>query len=141
MVAIECSTEMKFEAKKEESELKELLHRVTVEEANEPGTFISDIRNIKAKIEAIETEKYKASLIRTRAEIYTAGQMPTKRALADEKSHAKRNEISQIEFNGAVTEEQHQIQLAFFFNIAKTLSLTKSLKQVSTAFSSRNFLS
>lgn len=52
-------------------------------------------------------------MIRARAEQFTAGEMPTKRALADEKRYAKRNEISRIEFNGVVTEQLHEIQLAF----------------------------
>lgn len=113
LFAIERSTEIKFHDRKEEKELRNLLQLVTLEEAKAPGLFTEDLRTIKAKIERLEIEKYKGAAIRARTERLIGGEMPTKRSLADEKSHARRNEIHNIEHEGAFLTEQAEIERVF----------------------------
>lgn len=113
IAAIERSTEIKFNDRKEEKELRDLLQLITVEEAKAPGLFTEDLRTTKAKIERIEVEKYKGAAIRARTERLIGGEMPTKRSLADERSHARRNEIHNIEHEGIFLTEQVEIEGAF----------------------------
>lgn len=70
-------------------------------------------------------------MIRTREEKFAADEMPTKRALTDEKRYAKRNEISRIEFKRYSQNSSTKYKTGVL-NITKTTSLLKSLNAVST---------
>lgn len=113
LLAIERSVEIKHKDRKEENELRNLLQLITVEEAKAPGLFTEDLRVIKAKLERLEVEKYKGAAIRSRTQRLIGGEMPTKRSLADEKSHARRNEIREIEHEGIVLTGQSELEGVF----------------------------
>lgn len=113
MMAIERAGKLHYLEKKEEKDLRSLLMELTKEETRTPGYFSEDIRNIKAKIEKLEVEKYKGAAIRARVERLLVGEQPTKRALADEKSYARKHEIRQIEYGGMMKMAQSDIKKAF----------------------------
>lgn len=113
MIAIERSTELKFNERKEEKELRNLLLLLTAEEAKAPGLFSDDIRSVKAKIENLEVEKYKGAAIRARSERLLAGEAPTKRSMADEKRHARSKEIPVIIDEGLEKRDQVEIENVF----------------------------
>lgn len=114
MQAIERGTAIKKERQKQESFLRTCLQAMVEEESRVPGTFKDEIKATKAKLELIDAERYHAALVRARAEKLIAGEMPTKRALGTEKRYARRNEITEIEYNGVVSGENTEIERAFF---------------------------
>lgn len=112
--AIERSSLLKHEATKQEALLRANLEALLAEECIKPGEYKNDIRTVKQKLEAIDTERYRGALVRARAEKITAGEMPSKRALGLEKWHARRNDIVEIENNGTITRDTNIIETVFF---------------------------
>lgn len=64
-------------------------------------------------MEAIDTEKYRAAVIRARAERLWFDGTPNKRAIEDEKRYARINEIRQINYRDDVTSDMNMIPQAF----------------------------
>lgn len=61
-----------------------------------PGEFTAEIRKVKQKLDALETERYPRAMVRARAERIIADETPTKRALSTEKWYARRNHIAEV---------------------------------------------
>ncbi|MDD9361347.1 MAG: hypothetical protein PV344_00195, partial [Anaplasma sp.] len=113
LVAIERSSNIQFQRRERERQLKrnlEALHRL---ETQNPGTAMEDIRNIKAELDKLYQEKYRGAVIRSRSEKYLLGEQPTKRALSDEKKYALSKEIREIECNGTSSKDRNIIQQCF----------------------------
>ncbi|KAH9359850.1 hypothetical protein HPB48_002449 [Haemaphysalis longicornis] len=106
-IAIERSSQVCREERREQNELRNLLAQLL------PGSFTSVIKSVKMEIEAKDAEKYKGAAIRARGEKLLAGEQPTKRALADQKSYARKQEISRTVYCGAIKEEPKAIMNAF----------------------------
>lgn len=56
-----------------------------MQEGKQPGTCTEEMRTVKQKLEAIDTERYRGAIVRARAQRLLAGEMPTKRAFGLEK--------------------------------------------------------
>ncbi|MDD9361355.1 MAG: hypothetical protein PV344_00245, partial [Anaplasma sp.] len=111
--AIERSSNIQFQRREREKQLKrnlEALHRL---ETQNPGTCMEDIRNIKTELDKLYQEKYRGAVIRSRSEKYLLGEQPTKRALSDEKKYALSKEIREIDFNGTTSNDRKTIQQCF----------------------------
>lgn len=76
------------------------LQAMVFEETRAQGAFKEET---KSKLEQIDAERYHAALVRARAEKSIVGETPTKRALGTGKRYARRNEMTQIEYNGTVS--------------------------------------
>lgn len=111
--AIERSTLIKHEERKEEKQLRELLANLGREEEKMPGMFMHDIKGIKVRLEGLDAQKYRGAAIRARAEKWLTGEMPTKRVLSDEKRYARSSEIADIEYKGQIRSDQSGIASAF----------------------------
>ena len=96
-----------------------------------------EIKEVKQKLEAVDVERYRGAVVRARAERLWSGEVPTKRAVADEKSYATRNEIRAIEYKNEVTKDKTQIEHAF---VEYFLQLLGGVKQDSSTYV-RHFLS
>lgn len=112
--AIERSSCIKYEEKRKENLLRANLQKLIALENKNPGMFKGDIGQIKHKLEVIDQDRYLGALVRARAEHWTFGEAPTKRALGIEKTQARRNMIKEIETNGYVTSEKEEVERAFF---------------------------
>lgn len=112
--AIERASCIRFEQNEKETSLRELLKTLTEQEGKQPGVYKDDIWQTKQKLEILDEERYHGALVRARAVQAIAGERPTKRALGLEKAHARRNHISQIDWNGETSEDNKHIERAFF---------------------------
>lgn len=100
--------------KRNETLLRYNLQTLIKEQCRMPGAFKDDICTLKAKLELIDRERYRGALVRARAGRLIAGETPTKRALGLEKRIARRNEIAEIEYSGALTREKEEIERVFY---------------------------
>ncbi|KAM7306544.1 uncharacterized protein ISCGN_010247 [Ixodes scapularis] len=113
MAAIERSSTLNYQKKKEGDVLRRQLNGfVTLESAN-PGEFMREIKECKSKLELIDVEKYRGAIVRARSDKLWLGEAPTKRALCDEKSYAQRNDIREICYGTTVTRDRAVIERAF----------------------------
>lgn len=114
MKALERASIIKNEEKKIEKVLRLNLEMLVKEECRMPGACKDDICSVKEKLEILDKERYRGALVRARAERFITGEAPTKRALSLEKRYARRNEITEVECDGAVTSDRVEIERAFF---------------------------
>lgn len=112
--AVERSVAIKREERIKETILRDNLEKLTREECRMPGEFMSEIRTVKHKLDALETERYRGAMVRARAERIIADEAPTKRALGTEKWHARRNHIAEVEWQGVITSDKDDIENCFF---------------------------
>lgn len=111
--AIERAGALRRQQRKEETELQSRLDFYLNAETAAPGTFAREIKEVKSKLEVINTERYRGAVLRARAEKIYMGENPTKRALSDEKSYASRNEIKAIMYRDEVVRDEKLIRRAF----------------------------
>lgn len=78
-----------------------------------PGGTATEIKQVKAELQAFQDIKYCGVVVRARAEKFLLGEQPTKRALADELKFALAKEISAMKQNGAVINDRDGIGRAF----------------------------
>lgn len=90
LMAIEKGSILRHDERKKENELKAQLVYLTEIESTQPGTFLNEIKDVKNQLEVIDTERYRAAMVRSRSEKLWAGETPNKRALSDEKRYAKK---------------------------------------------------
>lgn len=90
--AIERSSSIAFEARKQEKHLLDNLHRLCDLECENPGAGAEHIDVIKSSLNALSEEKYRGVVIQARAEKFLCGEQPTKRALGAGKSKAMKKE-------------------------------------------------
>ncbi|CAN7951068.1 unnamed protein product, partial [Ixodes pacificus] len=114
MIALERASAIKRDERKNEMFLRNNLQTLLKEECRMPGAFKDDISSLKDKLEILDRERYRGAIVRARAERWATGEAPTKRALSLEKSYARRNDITEIERDGAVTSDKEEIESAFF---------------------------
>lgn len=125
MKALERSSCIRYEERRNESALRTMLKRLIELESRTPGAFKDDVRKIKQKLQVIDEEKYRGAVVRARAEALTAGEVPTKRALRLEKTYASRNQIHEIEWNGNLVMDNFSIADVFFQHYQALFSLRK----------------
>lgn len=113
MLAIERSSLLAHEARQAERSLNADLLALSRAECANPGVCLKDLDNVKERLEQLHRERYRGAVVRARAEKYLMGEQPTKRALADEKRYAVRNEIAEIEVDGVTRTCPRSIQQAF----------------------------
>lgn len=113
MIAIERGGSIRHSERKAENELRHQLDVLIGLENAQPGKWSNEIRDVKSKLETIDSDKYRAAMIRARAEKLWAGEQPNKRALGDEKRYAAKNEIRQINFRNETTCDKESIESAF----------------------------
>lgn len=85
MMAIERSCAIKQKQRLQENTLRDDLKFLIMQEGKQPGTCTEEMRTVKQKLEAIDTERYRGAIVRARAQRLIAGEMPTKRAFGLEK--------------------------------------------------------
>lgn len=112
-IAIERGSCIRRSERKAENELRKQLDELVSLENEQPGKWLDEIRDVKNKLEIMDGEKYRAAMIRARAEKLWAGEKPSKRALGDEKRYATKNEIKQINFRNKATSDKESIESAF----------------------------
>lgn len=112
--ALESASRIQHEKRKQEKSLHECLGILIAEECQQPGMFKDDILAVKQKLEAIDEDRYRGAILRSRAERMVAGETPTKRSFGIEKKRAHINHISQIEWQGVICVEKGDIQRAFY---------------------------
>lgn len=125
MIAIERGGSIRHSERKTENELRHQLDVLIGLENAQPGKWSNEIRDVKSKLEVMDTDKYRAAMIRARAEKLWAGEQPNKRALGDEKRYAAKNEIRQIYFRNETTCDKESIESAFvehYRNFRKSFS-------------------
>lgn len=113
MIAIERCSIITHKKKIKDCDLRRKLDMFIAEEGKKPGEFAKEIRDVKSQLEMIDAEKYRGAIVRARSEKYLMGENPTKRSLADEKRHAKRNEIKEISYGATLTRDKNVIEKAF----------------------------
>lgn len=118
ITAMERSSILKYEQNQTERMLREQLEFFSSMENNQPGTFSKELRDVKCQLEEIDVAKYKAAIIRARADKLWVGERPTKRALSDEKRYACQKEIRQIANGDEITSDSRVIKrvIAEHFN-------------------------
>lgn len=95
-LAIERSSVLKFNVRKEERVMQQYLLDLLKTECDNPGINATEIKEIKAKLDKYQRERYRGAVVRARADKFLLGEQPTSRALADEKKFALLKEISAI---------------------------------------------
>ncbi|CAN7945418.1 unnamed protein product [Ixodes pacificus] len=113
MKAMERASAIKYRERKLESFLRGNLELLIGEESRSSGIYKDDISTLKSKLEVLDKERYHGALVRARAGKLFCREAPTKRALGAEKRYARRNEIVEIEYRGAVTRDSAEIEKAF----------------------------
>ncbi|CAN7976925.1 unnamed protein product [Ixodes persulcatus] len=113
MLAIEKASVLAYEARCAERSLNADLQALSRAECLAPSTCLKDLESVKERLEQLHQERYRGAVVRARAEKYLMGEQPTKRALADEKRYALRNEIAEIDVHGVTRTSPSSIQQAF----------------------------
>ncbi|CAN7995560.1 unnamed protein product [Ixodes hexagonus] len=113
MLAIERSSVLAHEARCAERSLNADLQALSRAGCSAPSGCLKDLDSVKERLEQLHPERYRGTVVRARAEKYLMGEQPTKRAMADEKRYALRNEIDEIDFNGVTSTSPRSIQQAF----------------------------
>ncbi|CAN8032000.1 unnamed protein product [Ixodes persulcatus] len=119
MLAIERSSVLAYETRCAERSLNADLQTLSRAECLAPSTCFKDLDSVKERLEQLHQERYHGAVVRARAEKYLMGEQPTKRALADEKRYALRNEITEIDVNGVTSTSPSSIQQAFVAHYRK----------------------
>lgn len=128
-MAIERSCILRHDERKKELELQQQLQFFVSMEGSVPGKFTKQIREVKNHLEALDIARYRAAAIRARSSQLWVGETPTKRALADERRYASKNEIKAIFFENEVQCENDKIKQAFVEHYNKLLGQTNRLKE------------
>lgn len=120
-MAIERASTLRYNERKKENELKAQLVYFKEIESSQPGTFLNEIKGVKNELEAIDSERYRAAMIRARSEKLWAREALNKRALSDEKRYATKNVIKRIQYKNQITEDKEKIEAAFVEHYSELL--------------------
>ena len=113
MVAIERACVLRHKERQQEKQLQSQLDYMLSVENEVPGKFKKEIKEVKAKLEFIDEDKYRGAMIIARTERLWMGETPTKRVLSEEKKHAANKEITEIRYRNRITRDREEINLAF----------------------------
>lgn len=83
-------------------------------EQDHPGCNHSVIKEIQAKSDSFQQERYRGATVRPRAQKFLLGEQPTSRPLADGRKHELDNEIPIMEHRGATHNKKYVYELDFF---------------------------
>lgn len=127
--AIERATFLRHRETQNERELQCQLDFLLSAESTQPGKMTKEIRQVKSQLELIDAERYRGAVIRARTERLWAGEIPTRRSLADEKRYARQNEIKEIEYKNTVTDDKKIIERAFVEHYRDLLGKRRHIKE------------
>ncbi|KAG0443815.1 hypothetical protein HPB47_014499, partial [Ixodes persulcatus] len=93
---------------------KQKVKMLAIERSSVSAYQTRHLESVKERLEELNEERYRGAVVRAdRKSTYLMGEQPTKRALADEKRYALRNEIGEIEYQGVTSTNPSFIQRAF----------------------------
>lgn len=113
IAAIDRACVLRHKERQQEKQLRSELEYMLGVENEVPGAFKKEIKEVKAKLELIDEDKYRGAMIRARTERLWLGETPTNRVLSEEKKHAANKAINEIRYRNKITQESKEITLAF----------------------------
>lgn len=126
--AIERSSVIRYNLKQAETKLRQQLVFFISMESDGPGLYVNEIKEVKSELETVDSHKYKAAVVTSRSEKLWAGEMPTKRALSDEKRCACRKEIHQLAIGHDITCDKNEIKQGIVDHFKALLGYPREVK-------------